>query len=277
MRMIHSIRFSWLLAGLVPLLACSHDSKRDNPLDPGLTPAVSLREIAVDDSAGTSVLSWTPYEGNQPFAEYWVLTKIRGLDGIDTTRISDVSVVTFVDSNLVPDTVYEYRVSVVNAAGYEAESNVQSRQAYSIAAVGLLSASPDPETVSLRWSRYRDPGFDAYRILRHVGGSVADTLDLHVDVLDTLFVDDGVQAFVAYTYSIEVLAAGRVMVSNNIASRLELPAVQLAAPEVDSQTASATLGWTPYTGPRFSSPTGFCAERRSCRRQSASSSKTETG
>jgi hypothetical protein len=52
----------WLLFGLLLLGACSHDTKRTNPLDPVLTPAVEL-EVALDDTAGTASLTWTAYVG----------------------------------------------------------------------------------------------------------------------------------------------------------------------------------------------------------------------
>ena len=58
---------------LLALLAC-HDSKRENPFDPVLTPAPQL-QVALDDTAGTATLTWTPYEGEAPFAAYWVLRR----------------------------------------------------------------------------------------------------------------------------------------------------------------------------------------------------------
>lgn len=61
----------WWLAGPL-LLAWSHDAPRDNPLDPQLTPPVQL-QVALDDTAGTATLTWTRYEGEAEFGEYWVL------------------------------------------------------------------------------------------------------------------------------------------------------------------------------------------------------------
>ena len=43
---------------ILPLLAC-HDSKRENPFDPVLTSAPQL-QVALDDTAGTVTLTWTP-------------------------------------------------------------------------------------------------------------------------------------------------------------------------------------------------------------------------
>lgn len=113
----------FLLMGIcLWLLAYSHDSKRDNPLDPELTPAVEL-QVALDDTAGTATLNWTPYEGETPFSAYWVLRKVSGLESVDTLAvINDMSTTTFVDTALSLQTSYSYRVSTVNDAGFEAAS-----------------------------------------------------------------------------------------------------------------------------------------------------------
>ena len=55
---------TWILAGILLLGACSHDTKRTNPLDPVLTPPVEL-EVAVDDTAGSATLKWTQYAGER--------------------------------------------------------------------------------------------------------------------------------------------------------------------------------------------------------------------
>ena len=47
---------------ILPLLAC-HDSKRENPFGPVSTPAPQL-QVALDDTAGTATLTWTPYGGS---------------------------------------------------------------------------------------------------------------------------------------------------------------------------------------------------------------------
>ena len=41
---------------LLVLLGCSHDARRENPLDPELTPAMTL-SVAADDTAGTATLT----------------------------------------------------------------------------------------------------------------------------------------------------------------------------------------------------------------------------
>ena len=41
---------------LLGLLACGHDAKRDNPLDPELTPPVKL-EVSLNDTTGIATLT----------------------------------------------------------------------------------------------------------------------------------------------------------------------------------------------------------------------------
>jgi hypothetical protein len=47
---------SLLPMALALLVGCSHDSTRENPLDPELSPAVAL-QAALDDTAGTVTLT----------------------------------------------------------------------------------------------------------------------------------------------------------------------------------------------------------------------------
>ena len=184
----------WLpwLAGPLLALACSHDSPRDNPLDPQLTPPVTL-QVALDDTTGTATLTWTQYEGDQPFAAYWVQRKVRGMEMWDTLKSLDLAgQVAFLDTSLSPDTAYEYRVAVVNASGHAELSNRETVAGYTVKAVRLLAAESDPAAgaIRLRWNRYRDPGFAAYEVVRRQVGTGLDTvLFLGHNVADTVYID----------------------------------------------------------------------------------------
>jgi hypothetical protein len=57
----------WMAAPTLVLLVACHDARRENPLDPALTPPVEL-QVALDDTAGTATLTWSAYAGDQPFA-----------------------------------------------------------------------------------------------------------------------------------------------------------------------------------------------------------------
>ena len=107
----------WWLVGLLLLaLACSHESPRDNPMDPQLTPPVQL-QVTLDDTAGTAAMTWTAYTGDQPFGEYRVQRKIKGMEqwtALDS--LGSATQTAYLDTSLEPDTAYEYQVAVVNAS-----------------------------------------------------------------------------------------------------------------------------------------------------------------
>ena len=328
------------------LLSC-HDSPRKNPFDPELTPAVELT-VALDDTAGTATLTWTPYAGEQPFAEYRVLRSVLDRSEVDTLKvITDVELTTLIDTSLAPNTGYVYLVLVVNTDGFEAASQQQSTSGYQIGPVELLEVKVDRQEggAALRWMRFTGGRFEAYRVERRgargefvaIGrvAAVGDTSftdadlaagvsyvyrivveaaglawtgtrsdqeefsfaevellaaqvdsisgDIHLtwtrftgldfqtyqvrrrvadmdeEVIlveyssqtDTVFVDRNVWANVDYRYTVAVLAAGQEQFSNTREGRLHLLPVQLEDPEFDSATASVTLRWAPYAGPRF--------------------------
>ena len=64
---------------------------RANPLDPDRTPPVQ-RTATVDDVTGSVALAWTAYDGDAPFAQYWILRKVAGLEAVDTLAGSPTSV-----------------------------------------------------------------------------------------------------------------------------------------------------------------------------------------
>lgn len=241
---------------LLGLLACGHDTSRENPLDPKLTPAVEL-QATLDDTAGTVSLAWSPYQGEPPFAAYLVLRNAVRSTEVDTlARLSERDAATFVDSLPTPDIGYEYRVVVVNEAGLERASNVQRLEGFSTRPVVLRDPEADPVTGSLTvtWSRYRDPGFVRYRVFRRQLGTDADSVIATASgVRDTVFVDSTARHGVDYAYRTVVSAAGGELSSGIVEGRLELPAVSIEALELESTTAAAQLTWTRYTVPRFAS------------------------
>ena len=255
MTLIYSTRSTWrlpllgLLVWLTALIACSHDSKRDNPLDPELTPAVEL-QVALDDSAGTATLTWTPYDGETSFTMYWVLRKVPGLETVDTlAAINDVQVTSHEDDTLRPNTSYSYRVSVVNTSGFEFSSEEQTVEGYSGSSVTLFEHEVDSGEVILRWSRFSGGRFEAYRIERFS----LDVLDFEeigriTNVGDTLFTDPDPVPEIS-RYRIVVEAAGETFVSNRSDKvRLSDPAVVLQSVEIDKQDGTATLTWSQYAG-----------------------------
>ena len=244
----------WLTAPLLLALACSHDSPRDNPLDPKLTPPVEL-EVTLDDTAGTATLTWTRYQGDQPFAQYQVQRKVKGMELWSTLdSLDSVARTAYLDTIPAPDTAYEYRVAVVNVGGHAALSNMETVTGYTVAAVQLLSAESDPEAgaIGLRWRRYRDPGFAAYELVRRQTGTGRDTtLFVGHSVEDTIFADTTALHEVSYRYSVDVSAAGQQLPGNPLDAQLILPGIAITEARFASHTASCSLSWTPYRGPRF--------------------------
>ena len=195
-----------LFAGLL-LLGCSHDSKRDNPLDPERTPPVEL-QVALDDTAGTATLSWTPYEGEALFAAYWIIRIAQAPEVVDTLAVLPNAVTTsFIDSTLVTGSFYSYRVSVINNAGLEVPSQPQSIRPLDLPAVEIQDLQLDSRsaTATLTWSAYAGSRFHAYQILRHTDDSPPQVIAVIDDLSTTSAVDGELAGNSAYHYQIVVL------------------------------------------------------------------------
>jgi len=198
-----------VFAALILLAACSHDSKRDNPLDPELTPAVEL-QIALDDTTGTAMLTWTPYSGAQPFAEYWVLRKQPGLESVDTLSvITDATITTYTDTSLGLTASYSYRVSTVNASGLEAQSGPAEVPLRSPPPIEIRELTFDSNTASatLTWTPYAGTDFGAYRVIR-ASGLETEPIAETGSQGDTTFTDTDLRGNTEYTYQVAVLTKG---------------------------------------------------------------------
>ena len=246
-------KYPWPTAAFLFLLSC-HDAPRNNPFDPALTPPVEL-QVALDDTAGTATLTWTHYEGQQPFREYRVLRNITERTRVDTlVVIPQLAQTTFADTSLAPSTAYVYRLAVVNASGYEATSEEKGIAGFALGQVQLSAVESDPQagTLILRWNRYVGPDFAGYRVLRReVGTDRVDMLAQIPTSTDTSFADQEAQAGVDYLYTLVVQAASQELASIPQVGRLVLPPVEIVKAEFTSAAASASLAWTQYRGPRF--------------------------
>ena len=238
---------------LFALFACGHGSERDNPLDPELTPAVEL-QIALDDSAGTTTLSWTPYEGATAFAEYLVLRNPSERTTVDTlARIAEVGETSYVDTTVLANTAYVYRVSVVNTSLYEVPSTERRTDGFDVDPVELLSATYDPELggVVVRWSHFASVRFESYQVQR-ISADKADFAAIGSPVEsagDTTFIDTEVLPDVFYRYRVVVVAADQQWTSNDSAPlRFLSGSVFLLPVELDTRNGMATLSWSRYDG-----------------------------
>lgn len=234
-------------------VGCSHDTDRANPVDPQLTPAVTVS--AHLDSSGAAQLSWTAYQGEQPFARYLVLRNVARSTQVDTlAMISDAGLVEFRDTALTPDTAYEYRIGAQNAEGYVSTSASQRIEGFSVSAVQLKAPVADPTTgaVALTWSRFTDPGFAGYRVVRRQVGTDAEIILAQIITeTDTAFVDTSARHQVDYLYRVDVEAAGQTVSGAALEGRVDLPSVSIESVDMQSITASSKVSWTLYAGPRF--------------------------
>lgn len=206
------------LIALAGLLACSHDAQRANPLDPRLTPPVELR-ATLSDTAGTAMLSWTPYDGEAPFADYLVLRNVVQSVVVDTlARLADRTTTTWVDSTPVIGTAYSYRVSVRNSEGAEATSLPSSVPSLGEIPVDIVHLSMDAHTATagVTWSRYHGPRFAGYEVRRQ-DGQTTTTIAQFDDIDDTTWVDTNLRGAEVHAYTVTVHTADGAQITSQVA------------------------------------------------------------
>jgi len=256
--MRRSVRLT--LTGMVVAVLLSpgcHDAPRKNPFDPALTPTVELLDVKMDEQEGTATLVWTRYDGAMEFEEYQVHRRVAEMVSVDTVKvISSVSDTFFVDDTIAPDTEYVYWVMVSNKEGFGVRSNERESAPFSLHPVRLLKAEAVEERgeASLVWTRYNGPGFEEYGIRRLDPKTLAwEERETILSVGDTVFVDGGLLPEVTYRYRVVVRAFGEKRESGEKVVTYVLPSVALDRMHFDSRTATASLSWSRYDGPRFTS------------------------
>lgn len=254
----------WALLLLLGCTAC-HEAQRSNPMDPALTAPVSLVRVEMNAASGSVTLEWTPYAGQQPFAAYRLVRKVRGLEEERTVAVIDQPAVTrFTDGDsLRPDLDYLYRVVVVNRAGYESASAQVSAGSFTVQGSRLATVAADVDSgqVVLRWVPYQGPGFLAYTVWRRRFGQVAMPLARLDQIEQAAYRDTTALPEVEYTYWIGTAVTGKTeeLDSEPRDVSYALPAVEWVRADVSSLTAGADLAWTRYRGPRFA---GYAVLRR---------------
>lgn len=244
-----------LLAAAAALTAVGcHDARRGNPFDPELTPAIGPVAVTVDSTAGAAQVNWAPYGGDQPFAAYRVLRKIKGFEAWDLrVEIDDPGRTSAVDTGLAADVDYLYRVDVVNRGGYTAAGAEVAAAVFSLVAPQLESAQADPltGTVALRWGPFAGPGFVGYEVWRRSFGQEAEMLYATDDLDAVAWTDPDPLPATDYIYRLNTLTADRTLESLPVEVVYRLPEIELVELQLGSDTAAARLRWTPYRGPRF--------------------------
>ncbi|MFH1567898.1 MAG: hypothetical protein ABIL09_07840 [Gemmatimonadota bacterium] len=233
-------------AALLGLFAACHSPERANPMDPYLTSTVTLYAPAVDTLGGSAVLTWTMYRGDQPFAAYEVRRRLVGQRAPDAQyTVEAAAETTFVDRGLEADRAYVYSIAVVNAAGFEVESNT-AEVAFELQPSHFREVEFDSRSASasLRWSRSA-AGFSQYQLLRQTeadDGPVQLYRTTTID--DTTYVDSGLTGNLDYTYTIVTRSTtGRELVGQSASGSIYRLAGQWdsSVPEAGSILTSACI------------------------------------
>lgn len=237
------------------LWGCGHDAHRENPVDPSRSPAVSLT-VSLDDSLGAAQLSWSAYDGEEPFSAYWVLRREGELARWDSlSSIDDATRTSFTDTSLTANQTYGYRVSVTTGTGFEVTQAEQTTSGFRVDAPVLDAVTVDSlaGTAALRWQAYRGPAFTGYRIERREASAEEWAVVGQASAIaDTTFSDTSLQPEVSYIWRIVALGARQEWVSAPSGrEQLSLAPVQLSEVVSDSLAGVVQLRWAPYEGPDF--------------------------
>ncbi|MBT4502781.1 MAG: hypothetical protein HOC74_33925 [Gemmatimonadetes bacterium] len=214
---------------------------------------VNLLGWSVDAQQGNVTLRWSQYRGAR-FEEYRIeRRRAEQTDFSSLGRMSAAADTSYRDADLEAEVIYFYRI-VVEAGGTAWESNLSGPVSFSLSVVVLHPVEADGQegTIRVSWTSYDGPDFQMYQVLRRQVGTDQEEALVGLDGrADTTFADGTALSGIDYLYTVMVQAEGQELGSNRQEGRLVLPAVQLSDPMFDSATASATVRWTPYAGPRF--------------------------
>jgi hypothetical protein len=184
------------------------------------------------------------------------------LEAVDTlVVIPQLEATFYVDNTLAPDLEYLYWVEVLNQVGFASASTQVAVRSFQVRGIDLLEAQSDGRqgAISLRWQRYRGPGFSGYKVWRRRFGEERLVLVELTGVSDTVWTDTTPLPAKEYLYWIEIQAVGKSLESPSVEAVYALPPVNLQRLVFSSATAKAELSWTEYEGPRFG---GYEVHRR---------------
>ncbi|NKB70768.1 MAG: hypothetical protein GKR89_27170 [Candidatus Latescibacteria bacterium] len=142
---------------------------------------------------------------------------------------------------------------MVNQDGFANPSATVPLPSFSLSALDPLVVQADSLTgiISLSWRPFRNGRFEGYAIWREIIGGVPAQLDLLTAAEDTVWIDPSAAPATDYLYWMELLAAGQRRPSEKIGAVYQLPSITLEEALFSSETATAQLRWSPYTGPGF--------------------------
>jgi hypothetical protein len=215
------MRIYLLIYTLLLFVMSCHHPRRNNPFDPVLTPAVELLSVTFDPRHGTATLTWSRYNGGQPFQAYQITRRLS--TGIVVDRratIPDIAETTFVDTNVEADHQYVYSVLIINTAGLEVASN--SKEVFFSFEPPQVRVVFDSRTASaaLSWDRAVS-GFVRYDIQRWAEDEKGLLTVHRTTVVDeTTFTDTGLNGNTEYRYTVTTrLTTGREVESSSVGGK----------------------------------------------------------
>ena len=217
--------------------------------------AVVLDEIAVLDSASLG-LSWSKNEEDDfqsyrvyrsPYAGVNLSSKLIG-------EITDPSQTTIVDSGLVDNREYWYRVYVLDQGGLAVGSNEESGTTENSAPLQVSLSPPQDQqenSLTLSWSQSPAYDFSSYKLYRSLSPGVSSGSQLVVQLMErtsTTYQDTGLTSNTTYYYRVYVVdtgekATGSNEVSGKTSENLPPQPVALAQPVV-VDSATLRLSWS---------------------------------
>lgn len=205
-----TIRWHFLLL----LLGCGHDTDRENPFDPALTPKVEGLAAFVD-STGHVVLNWQEYQGSQPFSRYLLLRQQTPGTRVDTiARLDDRTTTTFVDSTAEQGGNFAYSNVVISGGGFRVESEKVAVGPVELRSVDIIDLHFDSPSASAQvtWTPFRGGSFTSYRLIRVTNGTTSTIYETtHRDSI--VFVDSLLVGGVEYAYRVETVTTRGVVPS----------------------------------------------------------------
>ena len=209
---------------------------------------------ATPSASGQIILSWT-VPGDNGFALSKYLVE-RSTDGITYTSIASIvpstGVTTHTDTGVV-GTLYYYKVTVENAIGFSADSNIESLNAGDVPGVvtNLAGTTQSDTQLNLTWNAATPNGYPVtgYMIEQSVDNVTWTTLVPDTQNTQTTYNVSGLTQSTDYYYRVSAInAIGTGSLSNTVQLHTFGPPDAIGAVSSTATSTSVTLSWsTPYS------------------------------
>ena len=230
--------------------------------------AVTLFDPEPISGSTTSLrISWT--QNNDPdFASYKLYRALTAGVSSNSTFVANIesrATLSFVDAGLEDNTLYYYRLYVVDSGGLKAESNeVNGLTPTNEAPTAVTLLNPEPlvgsnTSLRLSWTQNNDPDFASYKLYRSQapGVSPSSTFVTSIDARSTLsFVDATLNENTLYYYRLYVFDSGGLSTESNEVSATtsaNLPPAAVTLLEPLGSATSMNIFWTKNDDPDFAS------------------------